>query len=132
LDKITLDALKKHAPYVWQQLIDDAEHDDEVPEQQVASHKQGVTGYVMELYDWCKTELRKAKDRPRLLAFVEQLKQKSLVLPIEQAHLFARYQTTLDNQLYKALKTLRETQEWRLKSLDTVSDAVRDVHKRAA
>jgi len=132
LDKITLDALKKHAPHVWQQLVDDAEQDDEAPEQQVACHKNGVTGYVMELYDWCKTELQKAKDRPKLLAFVEQLKQKSLVLPIDQAHLFARYQTTLDNQLYKALKTLRETQEWRFKSLDTVSDPFRDVQKRAA
>jgi hypothetical protein len=34
--------------------------------------------------------------------------------------LLARYQTTLDNQLYKALQALRQAQEWRLKTLDSV------------
>ena len=30
----------------------------------------------------------------------------------------SRYQTTLDNQLYKALRALREAQEWRLRTLE--------------
>lgn len=34
----------------------------------------------------------------------------------------ARYQTTLDNQLYKALRAFREAQEWRLKTLEHVDD----------
>lgn len=32
--------------------------------------------------------------------------------------LFIRYQTTLDNQLVRLLKALREAQSWRLRTLD--------------
>jgi hypothetical protein len=39
-------------------------------------------------------------------------------LPNDAIEIFSRYQTTLDNQLYKALRALREAQEWRLKTLD--------------
>ena len=31
---------------------------------------------------------------------------------------FSRYQTTLDNQLYKSLRALRDAQEWRLKTIE--------------
>lgn len=132
LDEITLQMLKERAPYVWQQLVEDAETDDETPEAQVAAHEQGVTGYVMELYQWCKSQLSSADDRPKLLALAQQLKQKHLVLPLDQLQLFARYQTTLDNQLYKALKALREAQEWRLKSLDATSNSAPVMQNKAA
>jgi len=36
--------------------------------------------------------------------------------------LFTRYQTTLDNQLYKALRAFRDAQEWRLKTLDVAGE----------
>jgi hypothetical protein len=36
--------------------------------------------------------------------------------------LFTRYQVSLDNQLYKALRALREAEDWRLKSLDGTSE----------
>ena len=53
-----------------------------------------------------------------MLVLAEQVKAKRLVLPDEALEVFSRYQTTLDNQLYKALRALREAQEWRLKTLD--------------
>ena len=43
------------------------------------------------------------------------------MLPTDVLEVLARYQTTLDNQLYKALRALREAQEWRLKTLDQSS-----------
>jgi hypothetical protein len=44
-----------------------------------------------------------------------------LVLPADTLDVFARYQTTLDNQLFKALRVLRETQDWRLKTLEATT-----------
>ena len=40
------------------------------------------------------------------------------MLPERALMLFTRYQTTLDNQIYKALRALREAQEWRLKTIE--------------
>jgi len=53
-----------------------------------------------------------------VLAIAEQVRARRLVLPDEALEVFSRYQTTLDNQLYKALRALREAQEWRLKTLE--------------
>lgn len=132
LDEITVTTLRSHAPYVWQQLRDDAKDDHETPEALLETHDDGATGYVMELYSWCKQELKKAAERPKLLALADQLKQKRLVLPLDQMQLFARYQTTLDNQLYKALQALRDAQEWRMKSLETVAHPSSSVQNKAA
>ncbi len=45
-------------------------------------------------------------------------RQRRLVLQPELLELFARYQTTLDNQLIRLLKALREAQTWRLETLE--------------
>lgn len=132
LDEITVEALKSRARHVWQQLKEDAEDDYETPEDLVTAHNDGATGYVMELYTWCKAELRKAEARPKLLALAEQLKQKRLILLLDQLQLFACYQTTLDNQLYKTLKALRDAQDWRLKTLNAVVDPRSAVPDKAA
>ena len=44
--------------------------------------------------------------------------QQKLMLPERALMLLTRYQTTLDNQIYKALRSLREAQEWRLKTIE--------------
>jgi hypothetical protein len=62
---------------------------------------------------WCGRQLHAAEQRPRVVALAEQIRRKKLILPVPQLELMARYQTTLDNQLYKALRALREAQEWR-------------------
>ncbi|MFA5961033.1 MAG: hypothetical protein WC785_11030 [Tatlockia sp.] len=36
-------------------------------------------------------------------------------------NVLTKYQVMLDNELYKAIKTLRETQAWRLDALQSVS-----------
>ena len=51
---------------------------------------------------------------------------KRLELPSDTLELLARYQTTLDNQLFKLLKALREAQEWRLKTIDPVYQSSHD------
>ncbi len=78
----------------------------------------GLTGYLAELLLWCRGSLVEAGERPHVLELAKHVMAKRLVLPADTLQLMARYQSTLDNQLYKALRALRDTQEWRLKTLD--------------
>jgi len=61
--------------------------------------------------DWCENELATQQQR----AATQE------ILPVVQAsrscadELFTRYQVAMDGDLYRAMRALRETQEWRLK-----------------
>ena len=79
-----------------------------------------MIGYINELTLWCHRQLMEAEARPHVLALADQVRAKRLILHADTLELLARYQTTLDNQLYTALKALREAQEWRLKTLEAV------------
>ena len=123
LEQIDPASLSQLAPSIFEQLKSDADEDRESIESFLASHKDGITGFVAELLTWCHERLKEAEQRPRVLALAEQVKAKRLVLPDEALEVFSRYQTTLDNQLYKALRALREAQEWRFKTLDEAAGA---------
>ena len=123
LEQIDPASLSQLAPAIFEQLKSDADEDRESIEIFLASHKDGITGFVAELLSWCHERLREAERRPEVLAWAEQVKAKRLVLPDEALEVFSRYQTTLDNQLYKALRALREAQEWRFKTLDAAAGA---------
>ena len=103
LSDITLEELARHSPAIHRQLVEDAQEDEETPEAFVAAYDDGLLEYVSGLVDWCRKELRKAEQRPRILALAEQVRSKQAILPKPYIELLARYQTTLDNQLYKAL-----------------------------
>lgn len=116
LGEIAPHSLAERAPLVHAQLKTDAE--DEDPFVFAAAQAGGLTGYVHQLYAWCQQRVTEAEQRPALLALAEQVRAKRLILPPDAIDVLSRYQTTLDNQLYKALRALREAQEWRLKTLD--------------
>ncbi len=117
LGKIDPDTLVTEAPLVYAQAIEDANEQETDVQTLVAKHKDGLTGYVDELYEWCQGQIREAERRPALIALAEQVRMSRLVLTSDALEVLARYQTTLDNQLFKALRALREAQEWRLKTL---------------
>lgn len=118
LRTLDLAEIENSAPLVWQQLCSDAAEDHQTVPQFIADHKGGPDGFIAELLRWCREHLRHAEARPHILALAQQVRAKRLVLPADALELSARYQTTLDNQLYKALRALREAQEWRLKTLE--------------
>ena len=124
LDEIDIRSLEQKAPLIFEQLQSDAEEDGEEPAAFALSQKGGLTGYINELTLWCHRQLMEAEARPHVLALAEQVRAKRLILPADTLELLARYQTTLDNQLYKALKALREAQEWRLKTLEASPQSV--------
>ena len=86
---------------------------------------------LTELCLWCRGQLRDAEDRPQVMAVAEHVRAKRLMLADDTVELLARYQTTLDNQMIKLLRSLREAQEWRLKMLEpgptSVAGDVEDV-----
>lgn len=122
LEKIDPASLQKSAPTIFQQLRSDAEEDGEDVEAHLKARKDGLTGYIGELVAWCHTELRNAKKRPHIMTLARQVRARRLILPDQAIEVISRHQTTLDNQLYKALRALREAQEWRIKTLSSGAD----------
>lgn len=116
LEEIDLRSLEAAAPTVYEQLLTDGE--GETAEKFLATHSGGLTGYIAQLMLWCRKTLREAETRPELLAMAAQVRARASVLPAATLEILSRYQTTLDNQLYKALRALREAQEWRLKTVE--------------
>lgn len=115
-DEIDIRSLEQRAPLTYAQLQTDAEDEDLA--KFAAAHDGGLTGYMGELLLYCRKKLREAESRPHILALAAQVRSKRLILPTDALELLARYQTTLDNQLFKLLRALREAQEWRLKTLE--------------
>ncbi len=132
MEKIELTGLPEHAPTLYEQLRSDADEEQGTPEQFLDGYKGGLAGYVNELLEWCQTELRQAEKRPRIQALASQVRARQLILSREALEVLSRYQTTLDNQLFKALRALRETQEWRLKTLNGSAEENTGLQEKAA
>jgi hypothetical protein len=124
LEEIDLRSIERLAPTIYGQLMTDA--DGESPEVFLAGHKGGLTVYIGELMLWSRAELKEAEARPHILSVAEQVRTRSAVLPGPTLELLTRYQTALDGQLHKALRALREAQEWRLKTLDDTATETAD------
>ncbi len=114
-----VELLKAQAPLTYAQLEDDAVGED-VPSY-LADYKGGLFAYLSELAFWCRQQLRDAERRPQLMNLADLVTKQRMVLEPNQLELLTRYQTMLDNQLYKALRALREAQDWRLKTLEASS-----------
>ena len=118
LAEINLRSLEEKAPLVHKQLCSDAAEEETDVSALSSAHKGGLTGFVRELYEWCQEQLKVAERRPQLLELADQFRAKCLVLSDGTLEILSRYQTTLDNQLFKGLRALRDAQEWRLKTIE--------------
>lgn len=117
---VTLAVLKAKAPYIWGQLQDEADEDEETPETYVASLGKPLYEWLHDLKKWVDGELEKAKKRPYYISLYQTAQAKKGILGTVQQEALERYQASLDNQLFKSMKELRQLQEWRLKTLETV------------
>ena len=119
-----LDRLAQALPLTYKQLETDAAEAEMSIDAYLAGATGGLKGCADELADYCREEIEAAERRPRVLELAETMRRRRLILNPEMLEVFSRYQMTLDNQLVKLLKALRETQAWRLETLDALNEGV--------
>lgn len=123
-DELNLNNLSTVAPLIFEQLAEDAEAAEESIEEHVAHY--GLDKYINDLIIWCQEETTKLDQKmarqPMVTTLAEMAKDK-LTIPWQKLDVLTKYQTTLDNQLYKAMKALRDEQSWRMESLDALEPA---------
>ena len=73
----------------------------------------------------------KQERQPTLVDMAAKARDK-LRVPWHKLDVLVKYQTTLDNQLYTAMKALREAQEWRMKSIDVTEPNAAEIPVDAA
>ena len=123
---IELSTLKKNAPLTYRQLSEEAAEEQQSIEQYLAEWDDPKQ-YFTELIQYCKKQIKQAELNPKILEIAEQVKTKNTLLCEKDLQRFSKYQVMLDNELYKAIKALRDAQSWRLKtakSNDTVNGFV--------
>ncbi|MDD5579044.1 MAG: hypothetical protein PHY16_07150 [Methylobacter sp.] len=122
-DKLTnIEALKTEAPLMYKQLAEDAIQDQESIADYLKSWDQPAE-FFYDLIKYCQEQIKKTEQRPLILEVANMIRNKRAVLQQEQLRdALAKYQVMLDNELYKAIKALRETQIWRLDSLPSTPD----------
>lgn len=108
-----LETLKKSAPHIYGQFMDEVEQ-EEIPAHEYLSHIGSLIEWGYQLKDFCIKDKARLERRPMVQA-VAKMVQLKLSAPVEM-ELLARYQVSLDAELYRAMDALRKQQEWRMKA----------------
>ena len=127
LEIMDVPTMEATAPHLYGQLGEDAEGED--LSKFLSNRKGGIEGYLLELVQWCRSEISEADGRPNIHAVADLVRDRFLVLAGDTLELFSRYQTTLDSHLYKAMRALRDTQEARLRIVEAKSFAQPTVNR---
>jgi hypothetical protein len=112
---LDLNKIKDIAPHVYQQLQNDAQDLALSPVKFLQEYEQPFD-YFDSLRDYCLKEIQKKHQHQMVSAVVELVKSKSVILKEKLRDSLCKYQVMLDNELYKAMKALRDAQEWRMNS----------------
>jgi hypothetical protein len=112
---LDLNMIKNIAPNVYQQLQSDAQDIALTPVKFLQDYEQPFD-YFDEIRDYCLKEIQKKHQHQMVSAVVELVKSKSVILKEKLRDSLCKYQVMLDNELYKAMKALRDAQEWRMNS----------------
>jgi hypothetical protein len=117
----TVDEVEKDLPQMYRHLLQDANGNNITPEQYL-QHYTALSDYFAVVVRYCREQLQEAKQKELILDVAELIRNKRAILPEKARESLAKYQVMLDNELYKAIKALREAQEWRLKFIPSVND----------
>ena len=123
-DRSSVSAMKNTMPLCYGQLGSEAKEDESTPAQyfqyQCELGYGGIGSWVSDLKTWCNRQIQKADDFDKAQALIPTVLDKLSVIPASQVITFNKYQGSLDNQLFKTMKALREQQEYRLRTIDSV------------
>jgi len=123
-DEMELNSLKKIqkcTPLIYQQLAEEAEAEEEGVEEYIKNF-ESVSEWVEDLISFYQSQIKIAEQRPLILEIASSVQKKQSILQGKLRDSLAKYQVMLDNELYKAIKTLRETQSWRLETLESITE----------
>ena len=121
-DKLNdLTRIKKYAPLIYQQLAEGAKM-EELSIKVYLELYDSPAEYVDELIRSFQSLIRRAEQRPLVLEIARTVQNEGGILKGQIRDSLAKYQVMLDNELYKAIKALRETQAWRLETLEPVTE----------
>lgn len=116
-DLLNLDFLQQHAPMLYKNLQEAAEQEKQTMEEHLQSYDTEL-GYFDDVMSYCYDEIQYARQRPLVLEIAKTIRNKRAIIPNAVLRdSLAKYQIMLDNELYKAMKALRDTQAYRLNSL---------------
>ena len=123
-DDVSFETVQRIAPYSWEQLQEEAEDEQEDSvESYLARHNTSLDAWLHELKQYAEKKLEKERQRPKNIELYKNAFAEQGILADKYRDALERYQASLDNQLYKAMKELRQLQEWRLSIIETVSIA---------
>ena len=116
------EALAAVAPALYKELQDHAYLEETTVIELLSRFEGGVRQWIAETLTCYRTEFELLQRRAAVLAMAELVKSHRSA-PIDQ-ELLTRYQGSVDNELHKAIRALREAQLWRLRTLDVAGDVV--------
>lgn len=120
-EEFTFELVQKLAPESWQHLQEETEaEEEETPEAYLKSCETELGDWLTELKQYAEKELEKARQRPRNISLYNNAFAEQGILADKYRDSLERYQASLDSQLYKAMKELRQLQECRLNTIETV------------
>ncbi len=113
--------LKEKAPLIHRQLSEEAETDQQTIAEYLSEWEQRLD-YFVDLIKYCQAQIQKANQRPLILELAKLVQSKNAILQGKLLDTLPKYQVMLDNELYKAVKALRDTQKWRMEALGCVTE----------
>lgn len=116
-NSLEITTLKEQAPLIFQRLLSDAGNEEDISE-----FLDGYDSYFADIAHECRVQIEQAKQKPLILELAELIRNKQAILKNDLRETFSKYQVMLDNELYKAIKALRDTQDWRFKTLTVIFD----------
>ncbi len=121
-DKVNVLAeVKEHAPLIYQTLAEAAEIDEESINDYIKNF-ESLREWIEDLVGFYESQLKIAEQRPLVLEIARSVQNKQSILQGKLRDSLAKYQVMLDNELYKAIKVLRETQTYRLDTLESITE----------
>jgi hypothetical protein len=115
--------LREAAPRIHEQLVTDAHNDKLTVDDYLNEHDESLKDYLGELVRYCREQTLKTVRFPIVQAVAVLVKAQRAIPSAEVREKLGRYQTMLDNSLYKDLKALREAQQWRMASIEVTDEA---------
>lgn len=119
------------APSLWRELYKDS--GEQGPADYLAEKFDGDSaGYVRFVVNWCRSQIDKAKQSAAIQVAVRAIRDERAVLSGDVADTMGRYAEMLDRELYRAIRALREAQDWRLGALESVPGETLSAERKAA